>query len=170
MRSRRLHTDGRFGGLLLLSIALGLACRVAPSRQSLRLDRSVLTREQMLKGQYVTVYDAVAALRSNWLRPHGPDSFVAPSVVWVYIDGTRAGGVEALQNIQANLVNTVRFYDGPTATGRWGVDNGAGIIHVSTWSVGAPGVPVPDSTRARPKPAARPDTNRRSSSSQYATS
>ena len=69
------------------------------------------------------------------------------------IDGTRAGGVEVLHNIQPTLINTVRFYDGPTATGRWGVDNGAGVIHVSTWSEGAVGIPVPDSTRHLPKPA-----------------
>ena len=153
MRSRApLTTRGLFSALLVLVVALGFACRSTQPRQSRRMDRSVITREQMLTGKYVTVYDAVAALRSNWLRPRGPDSFVVPSVVWVYIDGTRAGGVEMLHNIQPKLVNTVRFYDGPTATGRWGVDNGSGVIHISTWSDGAPGVPIPDSTRPRPKP------------------
>ena len=132
-----------------------LACgarQTAGERPARRLDRSVITREQMLAGHYNTVYDAVAALRSNWLKPHGPDSFVLPSVVWVYVDGARVGGVDALQSIQPRLINTVRFYDGPSATGRWGVDNGAGVIHVSTWSEGAPGIPVPDSTRRKPKP------------------
>lgn len=123
------------------------ACRSGASRETRRLDRSVITRDQMLDGSYATVYDAVAALRSNWLRARGPDSFVMPSIVWVYIDGSRAGDVDVLRNIQPKLVNTVRFYDGPTATGRWGVDNGAGVIHVSTWSDGAGGIPVPDSTR-----------------------
>jgi hypothetical protein len=107
----------------------------------------------MLKGDYATVYDAVAARRSMWLQPRGPDSFVLPSMVWVYIDGSRVGGVEVLRTLQPRLVNTVRFYDGPSATSRWGVDNGAGVIHVSTWSEGAPGIPVPDSTRRKPKPA-----------------
>jgi hypothetical protein len=116
------------------------------------LDRAVITRDEMLKGDFVTVYDAVAARRSMWLQPRGPDSFVLPSVVWVYIDGARVGGVDVLRNIQPRLVNTVRFYDGPSATSRWGVDNGAGVIHVSTWSEGAPGIPVPDSTRRKPKP------------------
>ena len=153
MRSRASFTTrGLFSGLLALVIALGLACRSTQPRQSRRMDRSVITREQLLTGKYVTVYDAVAALRSNWLRPRGPDSFVLPSVVWVYIDGTRAGGVEMLHSIQPRLVNSVRFYDGPTATGRWGVDNGSGVIHISTWSDGAAGVPLPDSTRPRPKP------------------
>lgn len=101
----------------------------------------------MVVGNYATVYDAVAALRSIWLRPRGSDSFVNPSIVWVYLDGARVGDVTSLRQMRPDLVNTVRFYDGPTATGLWGVDNGAGVIHVSTWSEGAVGVPVPDSTR-----------------------
>jgi hypothetical protein len=115
----------------------------------------VITRDEMLKGNYATVYDAVAARHSMWLQPRGPDSFVLPSIVWVYIDGARAGGVEVLHTLQPRLVNTVRFYDGPAATSRWGVDNGAGVIHVSTWSEGAPGIPVPDSTRRKRKPVYR---------------
>ena len=109
----------------------------------------------MLQANYSSVYDAVAALRSLWLQPRGPDSFVAPSIVWVYVDGARVGDVDVLKNMQPRLVNTVRFYDGPSATSRWGVDNAAGVIHVSTWSQGAAGLLVPDSTRRRP-----PDTNR----------
>ena len=142
----------RLGAVVCVALALG--CTSTP-RDGRRLDRSVITREQMLKGDYATVYDAVAAMRSSWLRPRGPDSFVLPSVVWVYIDGTRAGGVEVLHTIQPTLITTVRFYDGPTATGRWGVDNGSGVIHVSTWSEGAVGIPLPDSTRTTTKPAAR---------------
>lgn len=109
----------------------------------------------MVLGHYATVYDAVAALRSTWLRPRSVDSFLSPSIVWVYLDGTRLGDVTTLQQMQPKLVTSVRFYDGPTATGLWGVDNGAGVIHVSTWSDGAPGIPLPDSTRP---PAGRPGT------------
>lgn len=145
------------GAIALL--ALGAACGVPRVQQTRRLDRTVITREQMVQGNYATVYDAVAALRSMWLRPRGPDSFINSSIVWVYVDGARVGDVTALQRMQPNLVNTVRFYDGPTATGLWGVDNGAGVIHVSTWSQGAPGMLVPDSTRRSGPPGTRvPDT------------
>src|SRR5215207_10999844 len=105
-----LPVHGRLGGLVAVAaLALALGCTSTP-RESRRLDRSVITREQMLKGDYVTVYDAVAALRSSWLRARGPDSFVLPSSVWVYIDGQRAGGVEVLHNIQPHLITTLRFY------------------------------------------------------------
>ena len=139
--------------LAVACLALAPSCKSAPTRETRRVDRTVITRDQMLDGSYVTVYDAVAALRSNWLRPRGPDSFVLPSIVWVYIDGARAGDVEVLRNIQPKLVNAVRFYDGPTATGRWGVDNGSGVIHVSTFNDGAGGIPLPDRTRGANKPA-----------------
>lgn len=152
----------RVGWLLALwVIAIGAGCRTAPSRETRRLDRSVISREQMLKGNFVTVFDAVAALHSNWLRPRGPDSFLLSSIVWVYIDGQRVGPVDVLRSVQPNLVTSVRFYDGPTATGRWGVDNGAGVIHVSTWSEGEPGIPVPDSTRPSPPARAAPPTANR---------
>ena len=109
----------------------------------------MITRDQMLEANYSSVYDAVAALRSLWLQPRGPDSFVAPSIVWVYVDNARVGAVDVLKTMQPRLVNTVRFYDGPSATSRWGVDNAAGVIHVSTWAEGASGIPLPDSTRRR---------------------
>jgi hypothetical protein len=135
---------------VLAASLLCAACLPRASQTTNRLDRTVITRDQMLEANYSTVYDAVAALRSLWLQPRGPDSFVAPSIVWVYIDGARVGDVGVLRNMQPRMVNTVRFYDGPSATSRWGVDNAAGVIHVSTWSEGAAGLLVPDSTRRKP--------------------
>jgi hypothetical protein len=140
-----------------LVICAGCASAGGGGSETRRLDRSVITRDEMLKANFVNLYDAVSALRSAWLRARGPDSFQNPSIVWVYIDGARVGDVSALKEMQPRMVNTVRFYDGPSATSRWGVDNGAGVIHVSTWSEGAAGIPVPDSTRRRPPPT-RPDT------------
>jgi hypothetical protein len=134
------------------ALVIGTACRHAGAGPTRRLDRTVITRDEMLNANYVNLYDAVAALRSIWLRPRGVDSFTNPSIVWVYIDGARVGDVSVLKEIHPRLVNTVRFYDGPSATSRWGVDNGAGVIHISTWSEGAAGLPVPDSTRRRPPP------------------
>ena len=143
---------------LLLHVLVGALAVCAAACQSLsrtptrRLDRTVITRDEMLRGNFTSLYDAVAALRSNWLQARGPDSFTNPSIVWVYVDGARVGDVSVLKEMQPRLVNSVRFYDGPSATTRWGVDNGAGVIHVSTWSDGAAGIPLPDSTRPKRPP------------------
>lgn len=142
--------------ILIVAFAMGAACHTPRSTTSRRLDRTVITREQMLAGNYANIYDAVAAMRAMWLRPRGVDSFTNPSIVWVYVDGSRVGDVSVLKDMQPRLVNTVRFYDGPEATSRWGVDNAAGVIHVSTWAEGAAGIPVPDSTRPRKPPLGPP--------------
>ncbi|HEV8215099.1 MAG TPA: hypothetical protein VGP95_04670 [Gemmatimonadaceae bacterium] len=151
-RTPRLRRLGRY--LAFGSFVLGASCHPPSGTAPRRLDRSLITREEMLNGNYVSVYDAVAALRSIWLRPRTSDSNT--NVVWVYVDGSRVGDVGVLKEMQPRLVNTVRFYDGPSATSRWGVDHAAGVIHVSTWSEGAGGLLVPDSTR--PKPPKPPPT------------
>ena len=117
--------------------------------QKPRVDRNVITRDDMLQGNYSSAYDAVAALRSMWLRARGAGSQTDRSTVWVYIDNVRIGGTEALQTIQPRLVNTLRYYDGPSATSRWGVDHAAGVIFVSTFKEGAPAEHA-DTTRRKP--------------------
>jgi hypothetical protein len=135
--------------IVVSTVAMGCAVG-SQEHHAPRIDRTVLARDQMVKARYVNVYDAVLALRPQGLRPRGPESFLLPLVVWVYVDNVRLGDVETLRTIQPSLVTSVRFYDGPSATGRWGVGHGAGVIHVSTWSTGALGFPgtvvVPDSS------------------------
>jgi hypothetical protein len=97
-----------------------------------RSDRNIITKEQLTKNHYSTVYDAVEALRSNWLQTRGTDSFRSPSQVKVYLDNTMYGGVESLRNIAATTISFIRYFDGVSATSRWGLDHGAGVIYVST--------------------------------------
>lgn len=95
-------------------------------------DHGTLTKEQIAESHFSTAYDAVEALRSNWLKARGTDSFQTPSEVLVYLDNTRLGGTDRLREIAANTVVYMRFYDGVSATGRWGIGHAAGVIYVST--------------------------------------
>ena len=95
-------------------------------------DHGTLTKEQIAESHFTTAYDAVEALRSNWLKARGTDSFQTPSEVLVYLDNTRLGGTDTLREIAANTIVYMRFYDGVTATGRWGIGHAAGVIYVST--------------------------------------
>lgn len=97
-----------------------------------RGDRSVLTRAQLLATGHNNLYDAITALRSNWLRTRGVDSFATPTPVWVYYDETRLGGIETLRGIAPTTVTSVRYLDALAATARWGVGHGQGVILVST--------------------------------------
>ncbi|MEP6493468.1 MAG: hypothetical protein ABJF01_12365 [bacterium] len=112
-------------------IALGSAC-AHPTSTTERPDRNVITQEQMAGSKYLTVYDAVQALRSNWLSTRGPDSFANPTQVRVYLDNTLLGGVETLKTITVSTISFIKHFDGISATARWGLDHGAGVIFVST--------------------------------------
>lgn len=121
--------------LLLMLIPL-LACssgrRAGSETASGRSSRDVLELSDLRSTGSQNVYDAVSALRSNWLRTRGPDSFSNPGQVWAYVDDVRAGGVDALRRISINEVTYVRYYDGRAASARWGLDHGHGVIFVST--------------------------------------
>lgn len=114
-------------------VALATACAAQSSgRNSGRTDASLITRDQIAAVHSLSAYEIVEALHSNWLRPHGPDSFQNPSVVLVYLDDARLGGVETLRAISPPTIAWIRFYDGVTAQARWGVGHAAGVIFVAT--------------------------------------
>jgi len=80
--------------LVVLAGSQLAACAGGPARPSApRRDPRELTYAQMQEGNYVTVFDAVEALKSNWLRARGPSSFVNPARVLVYLDESLFGGV-----------------------------------------------------------------------------
>ncbi|MFL5620339.1 MAG: hypothetical protein ACJ79A_18340 [Gemmatimonadaceae bacterium] len=147
---------------LALAILAGcLACAGAAGGRRARVDPSVLTQEQLAERHYENLLEAVQMLRSNWLNDRGPDSFTAPSHIWVYLDNTRMGGVQSLAQISTRYVSSVRKLNGIDATARWGIGHGAGVIAVMSWppqenpELLAPSsrpdtAAVPDSTAGRP--------------------
>jgi hypothetical protein len=114
-------------------VALGSACAQSSGTSTTeRPDRSLITQEQLVAAKYLTAYDAVAALRSNWLSTRGPDSFQNQSQVRVYLDSNLLGGVDALRTVSVTTISFIRHFDGIAATARWGLDHGAGVIYLST--------------------------------------
>jgi alpha-N-arabinofuranosidase len=139
----RSHHIGPFV-LLLASACLGTPrARSKPS-----VDYSVITEEQIEAQHYQNVYEAVRALRSNWLSTRGTDSFIAPSQVWVYLDNSRLGGIQTLANISTQGVTSITHLSGIEATARWGIGHSAGAISVTTWPNGVRDDDQSDSTAA----------------------
>ena len=118
---------------LALSLLLVLGGCATAGGSGAQQGRSDLIVEEQLRGNsYTSVYDAVVALRPNWLRTRGTDSFRAPTEIQVYIDNVRVGGTGNLQQIAAISAYYVQYYDGLEASARWGLGHGAGVIYVST--------------------------------------
>jgi hypothetical protein len=114
-----------------------LGCASPPVGQGpVRRDRSTLDVAELRQQHYTNAYDAIEALRSNWLHARGPDSFQSPSVVWVYLDNVKLGGVETLRTLNLDALLSIRHLDATEATARWGVGHGAGVILVSAMRSG----------------------------------
>ncbi len=137
MRSRR-----RFLALLILWSAACAANQQSGSAPR-GIDRNVLTQQEMLDQHFVSAYDAVEALRSQWLQARGPDSFKSPSQVWVYQDNVKLGNVETLRSVAVSSIVAIRRLSPNEATARWGVGHAAGVIYVQTMSA-SPSPPPPD--------------------------
>jgi hypothetical protein len=99
-----------------------------------RQNLDIITREQIAENHFINAYDAVRAMRSNWLEAHGTDSFKTPSEVIVYRDNVKLGGVEELRAMLATTIAYIRHYNGVDATSRWGVGHAAGVIQVSSFA------------------------------------
>ena len=120
--------------MLTLGFAVNaVACATTPpSEGAPRVDRSVITQQEMLEKHFQSAYEAVSALRTNWLQTRGTDSFNTPSQVWVYVDNVKYGDVESLRGIHPSTILNIRHYDANEATARWGIGHGAGVIQVTT--------------------------------------
>ena len=118
---------------LQLSLLLLLGGCVTAGGTALPQGRSDLIVEEQIRGNsYATVYDAVVALRPNWLRTRGADSFNSPTQIQVYVDNVRVGGIANLQQISSVSAYYVQWFDGIEASARWGLGHGSGVIFVST--------------------------------------
>lgn len=81
-----------------------------------------------------SAYDAVRRLRPEFLRNRGARSLgdARPEPLVVYLNGVMAGGVEALNQIPATDVRSIRYLNGRDATTRYGTGHGGGVLEVAT--------------------------------------
>ncbi len=115
-----------------LAICLIAVAGCATGRVRSRIDRDVITRQQMLENKFVTVYDAVTALHSNWLNVRPNTLTSTQEDVVIYYDATRLGGPQELSNIRVTDVQYVEHLDAVAATQRYGVGHSQGVILVSS--------------------------------------
>lgn len=114
----------------LLIVLLG-GCTATGHRTS-RSSQDVLTRAELEGSLQVDAYEAIRQARPNWLRTRGTNSIYAPNPIRVYVDGARSGGVEALRGIPVVAIERMRYYDGPEAQSRFGLNHTNGAIEVIT--------------------------------------
>ena len=124
----------RFSFLPLLLVLGACAGRGAAGdgTREVRSSRDVLTHGQF--EQYTDAFQALQALRPQWMQTRGTDSFTNPSEVLVYRDNMRVGGLDVLRSMSTLDIDHIRYFDSTQATARWGIGHGAGVIYIATLS------------------------------------
>ena len=122
-------------GALLAAVAAcgGQASPDTAARPRTRSD--LITYDELTRVQYANAYDLVNSLRPHWLRTRGATTIEGPQpVIQVVLDDVRLGGVASLRNVPTSGITFVQWFDGLSATSRWGPDFQLGAIYISTRS------------------------------------
>ncbi|HEY4735706.1 MAG TPA: hypothetical protein VIH53_14295 [Gemmatimonadaceae bacterium] len=97
-------------------------------------ESNVITQEEIAASMESNAYDAVARLRPLFLKTRGRTSINAQGDehATVFVDGQRYGDLNALKSIVANQIHVIRYFSGPEAVTKFGMEYGSGAIEVLT--------------------------------------
>jgi hypothetical protein len=119
----------------LLALLIGAAACTHAAGSPDSGSSQVIFADEIERSRAVTAYDAVSKLRHNFLSDRGRTSVLdtsAPRVPNVYLDGMPYGPLSSLNNIPAQQVASIRLYRAWEAQYKYGSDNPAGVIEVTT--------------------------------------
>lgn len=129
----RLWLVAVLGALAAASACASTGEAGAARPQRVHADMQVLSRQDLLATHFTNAYEAVQALRANWLESRATTFLGANgSDVTVYLDNVRLGNISELRAIALTPIVYIRHYDGTQATERWGMNHTQGVIFVST--------------------------------------
>lgn len=95
--------------------------------------RNTLTHSDLLTTSEANLFEAIQRLRPQWLRARGSNFEGRARAPTVFLDGSRRGDVEFLQQIQVADVLDVRFLSSADAATIYGTTTGTGgAIEVRT--------------------------------------
>ncbi len=118
--------------LSILCVALlATACASAPTHRG-GSERDMLMPEEMQRLGNTNLLQVVQALRPHWLSTRGRDTLGQQGQVVIILDGVQMGNPNFLETINSNSVASLEYFDGPTATGRWGICCGHGVIYITS--------------------------------------
>ena len=114
--------------------ALTACASAGSSNGAVHRDSNLITQDEIAASMESNAYDAVSRLRPLFLRTRGRTSInnQGDEHATVFVDGQRYGDLNSLKNIVANQVRAIRYYSGPEAVTKFGMDYGSGAIEVIT--------------------------------------
>ena len=114
----------------VVAVATACASKGSTAATQPRIDRNVITEEQIAATKAVDAYTVVRAARPAWLLGRSAGASGRQVTPVVYVDGNRVGGVSQLRQYNAGTVREMRYLSGDDATTQFGTGNAAGAILV----------------------------------------
>ena len=99
-----------------------------------RRDPNLITAEEIAARPTLSARQVIEQLRPQFLRVRGTTTLgnaQTKDVIWVYVDNTRMGSLEVLNNIGAHEVREIRYLNPSEATNRYGTGHVQGAILVT---------------------------------------
>jgi hypothetical protein len=127
----------RVAGLVLLLSAgasvAGCATHAAPVTQT--GDATIITEAEIDSAHVSTAYDVIHKLRPQFLISRGKlslDPTAPPALPRVYVDDQFYGDASTLRGILASTIESIRSLSASEAQYKYGHDNAAGVIAITT--------------------------------------
>lgn len=114
------------------ALMAGCASSQPAAQGAARPDRNVISWEEIRATQADNALEVVRKLHPTWLRKRGTNTIRADGDVVIYLNESRMGGPETLQQMSALTVTSIRYYDPGQAQYRFGAGHQHGAIQVST--------------------------------------
>jgi hypothetical protein len=105
-----------------------------PGPRPQRKDPNVITEAELSTRTTLTARQAIEQLRPQFLRTRGTTTLgnaQTADVIWVYVDGTRMGTLEVLNNVGVHEIREIRYLNPSEATNRYGTGHVQGAILIT---------------------------------------
>lgn len=135
----------RTSAVIVLALAAGCASGATPTKSSApnkgpaaprvlpaKRDSKVILLDEIRASAAGTAYDLVQSNRPSWLNKRGPQSLQNEGDIHVYIGETRMGDQDALREIAAASISSIRYLDAKEANYKFGQGHPYGAIVIST--------------------------------------
>ena len=137
----------RWGTAVFALVGAGLML-VPDQALAQKKDRNIITREEIENSPQKNqdILQVIRSLRPHFLAPPRGNrtlGFTAPFPTAVYVNGTRAGELDALKYIMAADVMEVRYLEPAKAMDEYGQDHNGGVVQIKRMEGTKPAVKPP---------------------------
>jgi hypothetical protein len=119
--------------MLAVLVMASAACASSGAAPQAARHPDVITAAELAPHSGGSARQVIERLRPRFLRVRGPSSINNPDAdrIIVYVDNNRMGGVEVLDQIQADDIAEIRYLSAPDATSRYGMGHSGGAIVIT---------------------------------------